>query len=147
MAVTSAHCESCSHASEPCGRARAKHLSWATGLLGVFPFAYFAAPLIRRDALPICPFRCATGRPCPFCGLTRAFAAATHLQWQQALHFNPLWPLAAAVIIGLSILHLCDAVTRRSIVQTFTRAARHRWISIVVLLIAFDLWRILFFDR
>jgi hypothetical protein len=114
--------------------------------MGIFPVAYLAAPLIRRDAAPICPFRCVTGHPCPFCGLTRAFAAAMHLQWQEALRFNPLWPLAVAVILILLALHLNDAATGRDLVERFTRAARARWLWIVIVLIAFDAWRIAFFN-
>lgn len=144
MSVAVSHCESCSHAAGVSGWTRVKHLGWAGGLLGVFPLAYLAAPVIRSDTLPICPFRCVTGQPCPFCGLTRAFAAATHLQWHQALHFNPLWPVAAALVVLLSVLHLRDALTSSAGVHSFIAAVRARWIWIVTTLILFDVWRVLF---
>ncbi len=36
-----------------------------------------------------CPFRAATGIPCPFCGMTRAVVAAVHGHIATSLAFNP----------------------------------------------------------
>ncbi|HLX63447.1 MAG TPA: DUF2752 domain-containing protein [Planctomycetota bacterium] len=58
--------------------------------------------------IPMCSFKTMTGRPCPGCGLTRAFCAISHGRVGEAFYFNPfafvfyagmvgvaLWPLAA----------------------------------------------------
>lgn len=42
-----------------------------------------------------CPFYTITGIPCPGCGMTRALFAALHMDWRQALRWNPMiYPFA-----------------------------------------------------
>ena len=45
--------------------------------------------LLAADAV-ICPFRLVTGRPCPACGLTRSWSAATHLDVRESAAWHPL---------------------------------------------------------
>jgi hypothetical protein len=49
----------------------------------------------------LCPFYWLTGRPCPLCGLTRAFCALAKGHWTQAIHFHALSPLAFAMLYSL----------------------------------------------
>lgn len=52
----------------------------------------------------LCPFRLATGLPCPFCGLTRSLFAAGQGRWQASFDLHPLGPavlLLAAVMLGV----------------------------------------------
>jgi hypothetical protein len=49
----------------------------------------------------LCGFRWLTGRPCPFCGLTRALFALAKGQWRDAIRFNGLSPLAFAMLFAL----------------------------------------------
>jgi hypothetical protein len=51
--------------------------------------------------LRLCPFYWLTGRPCPLCGLTRAFCALAKGHWSQALHFHALSPLAFVMLFSL----------------------------------------------
>lgn len=143
MDVAASHPAHCDHCD---GRARPetiKHLAWAGGLLSILPLTYIASPWLDRDSLPmLCPFRCVTGRPCPFCGLTRAIAAATHFQWSKALHLNPLWPLAGAIILLFAVLHLADAAQERQRTNRLARMLQSHWIWLLAALIAFDVWRI-----
>jgi len=68
----------------------------------VFLFACFwwlepsAEPSFR-----LCPFYWLTGRPCPLCGITRAFCALAKGHWTQAIHFHALSPLAFAMVFSL----------------------------------------------
>ena len=39
----------------------------------------------------VCVIKVYTGLPCPGCGMTRAFLAAFHAQWDQAFYWHPLW--------------------------------------------------------
>lgn len=47
-----------------------------------------------------CPFKFITGIPCPTCGITRAYAAVSHLDFAQALGLNPLMVI---VLVGVWI--------------------------------------------
>jgi uncharacterized protein DUF2752 len=51
----------------------------------------------------VCPFRLATGIPCPFCGLTRATLALGQGDVVGALAFHPLAPVLLALILWLSV--------------------------------------------
>ena len=56
--------------------------------------AVVAARLAPRSLLAadvdICPFRLVTGRPCPACGLTRSWSAATRLNVRESAAWHPL---------------------------------------------------------
>lgn len=65
-------------------------------LAGLWFFTVPANPLFR-----LCGFLWLTGRPCPFCGLTRAMFALAKGQWAGALRFNALSPLAFAMLLSL----------------------------------------------
>jgi hypothetical protein len=60
---------------------------------------FFTVP--DTPVLPLCGFHWLTGRPCPFCGLTRAMFALAKGQWAGALNFNVLSPLGFAMLFSL----------------------------------------------
>ncbi len=47
-----------------------------------------------------CPIKYVTGISCMGCGMTRAFWAAGRMQFVDAFHYHPLWPL---VIVWIPI--------------------------------------------
>ena len=57
--------------------------------------------LPARPAFRLCGFYWLTGRPCPFCGLTRALFELAKGHWGAALGFNALSPLAFAMLFSL----------------------------------------------
>jgi hypothetical protein len=124
------------------GSDRLRRLAVAVCLLGVFPLAHVLAPLILRDAIPLCPFRIATGKPCPLCGLTRAFALATHGRWRDAFAMNPIWPLFAGVIVTLSGLLIVDASTSHRLAGRAVGCISAHWLWVLAGLAAFGIWRI-----
>jgi len=76
---------------------------------GCLPFA--AGALAGSDGgglLPPCPFRAATGLPCPLCGATRAFALAVRGDggW---VAYNAPWVVLAALAIAAGLLALAGA--------------------------------------
>lgn len=60
---------------------------------------FFTVP--NSPIIQLCGFHWLTGRPCPFCGLTRALFALGKGQWAGALRFNVLSPLAFAMLLSL----------------------------------------------
>ena len=73
---------------------------------GCLPFA--AGALAGSDGgglLPPCPFRAATGLPCPLCGATRAFALAVRGDggW---VAYNAVWVVLAAIAVAAGVLVL-----------------------------------------
>ncbi len=63
--------------------------------------------LVGRDAAldghVLCPFRAATGLPCPLCGATRSVVLASHGD-MSFLSYNPVWVVVLAALVGLGVL-------------------------------------------
>ncbi|MCM1164151.1 MAG: DUF2752 domain-containing protein [Muribaculaceae bacterium] len=61
------------------------------GIIALFMLGalYFAVDPSATKWLPRCPVLMLTGWECPSCGAQRAIHAALHLQFRQALTFNP----------------------------------------------------------
>jgi hypothetical protein len=86
----------------------------ALGLAGAAGALLAAAAVLPLDAPPLslflCPFRAATGLPCPSCGCTHAFHFAVRGQIADAFLSSPLGALlalACAVHVVWTILRLC----------------------------------------
>jgi len=67
---------------------------------GLFGLLHWLSPP-DSPALRLCPFYWFTARPCPLCGLTRAFCALAKGHWAQAIHFHALSPLAFLMLFAL----------------------------------------------
>jgi hypothetical protein len=63
---------------------------------------------------PQCWMRKLTGIPCPSCGCTRSLAAWSHLDFEQAFRFNPLFFFVCAGLAAWAAL----AVVERSFQTT-----------------------------
>jgi hypothetical protein len=87
---------------------------------GCLPFA--AGALMDGDGpgLP-CPFREATGIPCPLCGASRAFALAARGDGE-ALRYNAAWVALALAAIATGLIALAASSLGRAPV-TRSRAA------------------------
>ena len=74
---------------------------------GCFPFAAgaLAGPDGDAGVLPPCPFREATGLPCPLCGATRAFALAVRGDGDWTA-YNAPWVVVAALAVAAGALVL-----------------------------------------
>lgn len=72
---------------------------WLGAVVLFLFFLCFTPP--SEPAFRLCPFYWLTGRPCPLCGLTRAFCALAKGHWSQAIHFHALSPLAFVMVFSL----------------------------------------------
>jgi hypothetical protein len=50
-----------------------------------------------------CPFRAATGLPCPLCGATRAFVLAGHGDGRW-LDYGAVWVVAAVAVLAVAVI-------------------------------------------
>ena len=120
------------------GRADLVHRrAWGIGLLSLPVVAWAAHDFIVADRFSVCTFRNVTGELCPFCGLTRAFAHATHLEFAQAWDAHPLWWLAFAVVLVAGIGLCLDGGRGADIIRTHRSVIRQVRLPAVI---AIGLW-------
>lgn len=68
-------------------------------------------PLDAIESVSLCPIYHLTGRRCPGCGMTRAFANLLRGNWERALDYNPLSPLLFVLILVLFIDELISLIS------------------------------------
>jgi hypothetical protein len=78
---------------------------WAYIGAGAAPLAAGALVPVATvmDGPQLCPFRAATGLPCPLCGATRAFTLFGHgdASW---VDYGAVWVVAAIVLIAIGLV-------------------------------------------
>lgn len=60
---------------------------------------------VLTSGVPFCPFKLATGLPCPGCGITRAAVAFLHGDVATSFYYHPL---GAPLVIAVVVLGLLD---------------------------------------
>jgi hypothetical protein len=92
----------------------------AAGLLAVvISLCVFDCPSTSTTET-VCAFRTVTGKPCAFCGMTRALSAAIDLDLSHASDLHPLWWLAALCLLALSVVAILDAVSNSNHLGTLS---------------------------
>ena len=86
----------------------------------------------------VCPFRLATGLPCPGCGLTRAFVATAHGRFMDAFAYNLFGPLLFAGFVAYSGLGLVALLRGREL--RFVERLSLRQPAVVVIATAWLSW-------
>ena len=79
-----------------------------------------------RPSLPPCGLHVLTGRPCPFCGGTRAARAILDGNWDRALYLNAFAFPALVLIFGVAAVLLIEAITARDVLSWKSASG---WIS------------------
>jgi len=121
---------------------RLTDLGLAVALLCLFPLAGVVSGVSRALNTPLCAFRLISGRPCPFCGLTRAFAMAWAGRWEEAFTLHPLWPVAAGIVLLMAGLFAIDAGRRGRRARDFAQALMRWWMIPAALLLIFEVIRL-----
>lgn len=122
---------------------RISRLAVGLALLAVFPVAWVAHAAVHEPGPSVCVFKLATGFDCAFCGLTRAFASATHGAWSDAFACNPAWPLAALAVATLATCSLVDAAVGTDRLGALLRPARRRLWWVLAIVVGLTVARIL----
>jgi hypothetical protein len=84
-----------------------------------------------KDGATICPFRLATGLPCPGCGLTRSWVYLAHGRWAESVTAHPFGVIAAALVVAL-IVTVIRARTRGVDPPALGVVVRRRWFLAIV---------------
>ncbi|MEP6538690.1 MAG: DUF2752 domain-containing protein [Bryobacteraceae bacterium] len=73
-----------------------KRSAWLAGV-AVLAFLWCYTP---PDTPNLCGFHWLSGRPCPFCGLTRAVFQLAKGHWQTAMEYHALSPLVPILLLA-----------------------------------------------
>ena len=88
-----------------------------TGSAGVVALGACASALGAREieGPTLCPFRLATGLPCPFCGTTRSLMALGRGDVEASLAYSPLGLLLSLAAVAFAVGLTTAALRRRSL--------------------------------
>ncbi|MCP4157698.1 MAG: DUF2752 domain-containing protein [bacterium] len=101
-------------------------------LFSIFPLVWVYRYFYSENPVSGCFFKLVTGRPCPFCGLTRAFSYSIHGEFREAMEFHPLWWLAALIILCFIVILFYEGFTGKDVLAGRLRMGRNFiWIFIV----------------
>jgi Protein of unknown function (DUF2752) len=112
----------------PGGRATAGLAALGAAALAI---ACAVSPARAESGPVVCPFRLATGLPCPGCGLTRAWVFIAHGDFGAALRANPFGYLTMAAAVVL-IAVVATAVVRGRPIPSMSPIVRSRPFLVVL---------------
>ena len=116
---------------------------WRVGILGNILVLLALWPIPSEPRISYCGFLWLTGRPCPFCGLTRALACLLKGDLTLALILHPLSPLALAALMILLLGGPCRIVWERTGWRRIPKeSARFFWAGSLLLFLVYGSWRI-----
>jgi len=102
-------------------------------------------PFPLRPQASLCGFLWLTGRPCPFCGITRALACLLKGELALALHFHPLSPLALTALLIVFLGGSWRMVWEQAGWRTLPKErSQFFWTGSLFVFLAYGAWRICF---
>ena len=97
----------------PADRAGRRDLAIAATALPCLAVACAVPPSTIEDGPVVCPFRLATGLPCPGCGMARSWVAFGHGDLDAAVAHHPLGP-ALFVLEAAAVAAVAARALRRA---------------------------------
>jgi len=98
----------------------------AAAVLVVLGVVVAAQPALEEGPV-VCPFRAATGLPCPTCGLLRATYHVLHGHLGRAFATNPLDALFLVVIIPVTLIVWVANAARGFALRVTLSSVERRW--------------------
>jgi hypothetical protein len=118
-------------------------LFWRVGISGSILMLLVFLPLPLQPRISLCGFLWLTGRPCPFCGLTRALAYLLKGDVALALTFHPLSPLALIALLIMFLGDPCRMVWERTGWRSVPKeSVRCFWVGSLFLFLVYGSYRI-----
>lgn len=87
-----------------------------------------------------CPFRGATGLPCPGCGITRSMTLATHGRFAESWRMHPFGGVILLLLVALVCWGLLPRALRGRLVATHPTGIVVVKLAALLLLIAMSAW-------
>ncbi|MFC1840338.1 DUF2752 domain-containing protein [Thermodesulfobacteriota bacterium] len=109
--------------------------------MSLFPVSWLFWPVQLYDNQNTCCFRLITSKPCPFCGLTRAFASAIHGDFRSAFVYHWFWWLAVIILVIGGFILIFDGITGTRRTEKILEMASPIKYFIIFILIIFMLYR------
>ena len=120
-----------------------KPLFWRAGISGSILMLLALLPIPLQPQVSLCGFLWLTGRPCPFCGMTRALALLLKGDFALAVSFHPLSPLMLTALLGLFIGGPFWVIWERAGLQTLPKkSTRFVCAGYLLIFLAYGAWRI-----
>lgn len=102
------------------------------------------SPANAHSGIDLCLFRRVTGLPCPSCGTTRSVLSLSHMQFTDALHYNPLGFIMALALCILPLWVVVDTIGRKNSFHQFylntEKFVRNRWVAIMLISLMLGNW-------
>jgi uncharacterized protein DUF2752 len=120
-------------------------LWWHVAVSGSVLLGFVFLPVSLHPRFSVCGFLWLTGRPCPFCGLTRAMSCLLKGEITQALAFHPLSPLVLFAILMTLLGGPLQMVWERVGWRTLSKEGLQLfWRVSLPVFLAYGAWRICF---
>lgn len=118
-------------------------LLWRVGISGSILMLLTFLPFPLRPQISLCGFLWLTGRPCPFCGMTRALSSLLKGDLTLALTFHPLSPLALTALLIMLVGGPCRMLWERMGWRRVSKESlRFFWAGLLMLFLVYGSWRI-----
>ena|SRR5688572_3551392 len=118
-------------------------LLWRVGISGSILMLLAFLPFPLQPRISLCGFLWLTGRPCPFCGMTRALACLLKGDLSLALNLHPLSPLALTALLIMFLAGPCRLVWESTGWRIVPKESfRLFWAGSLLLFLVYGCWRI-----
>ena len=122
---------------------RVKRIGFGLLMLTPFLIAWLVPPEFVHSKYSICFFRTVTDKPCPFCGLTRAYVHAAHGDFKSASLYHPFWWIAAMVMVVTAASALIDGLFGTRTLMLLKRLVLNYVWVVVAIIVAFGVYRLI----
>ena len=98
---------------------------------------------LDSDDVTMCPFKLATGLPCPGCGLSHSIISISHGDFTEAIHYHLLGPIVYLFLLLVLLKALMELILKRDIILFSKKTNYALYYSFAFLLCCYQAFRII----